>query len=154
MATHWVSIPCSAFAGESEEGPFFTHGNISGTARSFHVQMFAPAFLPDGARVTSFRAGAKARFNRQIEVTLRRNEPQQANVDMATVETSLEGTGFEFVGTTQIKSPVVDNSRFNYYVVALVRKPNEFPNVRTFCQDEADGSPGCLVGFCRIGCEM
>jgi hypothetical protein len=102
--------------------------------------MFAPVNLPDGASVVSLRCGGSAPLNDfRIVFTLRRNQPQQANVDMASVSTNFAGVGFETVTTSSITSPVVSNASFNYYMMA-----------------EADAfdvglCPGCLVGYCRIG---
>jgi hypothetical protein len=142
----FVSVPASAFTGRLDSGVEGYDGNESGTARFFQVKMFAPVNLPHGATVTSFRCGGRAFFKRRIAFTLRRNEPQQANVDMATTKTSLDGTGFEFVETTEIKSGEIDNAKFNYYIVAEIEDPNVTPPTKAMCPDGE-----CTVGFCRIG---
>jgi hypothetical protein len=144
--TGFVSVPASAFTGRQDDGVGGYDGNETGTARFFQVKMFAPVHLPHGATVTSFRGGGRAFFQRSIRFTLRRNEPQQANVDMAAVRTTLDGTSFEFVDTTDIQSGGVDNGRFNYYIVAEIEDPNVTPPTKPICPDGE-----CRVGFCRIG---
>jgi hypothetical protein len=138
--THFLSIPSSGFTPQTSEDGY--SGNQSGTARFFQagLLMFAPVNLPHGATVTSMRCGGRApRSDFRIIFTLRRNEPQLANVDMATVMTTFEGIGFQFVGTSSITSPVVNNSRFNYYIVAEADAIDV-----GFCTS-------CSIGFCRIG---
>jgi hypothetical protein len=73
-----------------------------------------------------------------ITFTLRRNEPQQANVDMAVVGTTFGQSGFQFVRTTSIVQPLINNQRFNYYVVAETRHSDV-----GFC-------PNCAIGSCTI----
>ena len=70
-----------------------------------------------------------------LRFTLRRNQPQIANVDMAVVESTLAATGFQFMTTSTVVSPQIDNSTFNYYVVAST--------IASPCS-------GCSVGFCRV----
>jgi hypothetical protein len=143
--TMFLSIPSSGFTPqEGVSGGASYLGNRSGTARSFssNLLMFAPVNLPHGASVISLRCGGADPAGFRIRFTLRRNEPQQANVDMATVMTSFEGTGFQFVSTTSITAPVVNNSTFNYYMIAALEATFETP----LC-----GSLVCSVGFCRIG---
>jgi len=138
--TRFLSIPSSGFTPQTSEEGY--SGNQTGTARFFGTGfwMFAPVNLPHGATVTSMRCGGQAPFSDdRIIFTLRRNDPQQANVDMATVMTTFERTGFEFVATSSITSPVVNNNRFNYYIVAEA----DLIDVR-HCTN-------CSVGFCRIG---
>jgi hypothetical protein len=102
--------------------------------------MFAPVTVPHGATIGSMRCGGRAPSSEfRIVFTLRRNEPQQANLDMATVMTTFEGLGFQFVDTNSITSPVINNERFNYYIVAQTNTLDV-----GFC-------PNCSVGFCRIG---
>ncbi len=150
-STSFVSVPASAFSGENENGGLSSQSNLSGTARHFNVKMFAPVSLPDGVTVISLQCGGRAFFKRQIAFTLRRNEPQQQNVDIAILKTSLDGTGFEFVETSNIQSAEVDNSKFNYFLVAEIEDPNVVPPTRAFCPNNAAGVPECSVGFCRIG---
>lgn len=102
--------------------------------------MFAPVNLPHGATITSMRCGGGApRSDFRLFFTLRRNDPQQANVDMATVMTTFEEKGFQFVNTNSITSPLVNNARFNYYIVAGVSAKDS-----GLC-------PKCDIGPCRIG---
>ena len=68
---------------------------------------------------------------------------------MAVVNTSLQGTGFEFVSTNAITEPVIDNSKFNYYIIADIADTRDNPNVDDFCPHL--GNPECTVGFCSIG---
>ena len=144
--TQFLSIPSSGFTPRESEalGGESYSGNISGTARRFakSIEMFAPVNLPDGATVTSLRCGgSESSPDLRIRFRLRRNEPQQANVDMATVHTGVPGTGFQFRTTTSITQPVVTNSTFNYYIIAdLESLTSEFPQC-----------PLCSVGFCQIG---
>jgi hypothetical protein len=138
--TRFLSIPSSSFTPVTAGRGY--DGNISGTARFFRKSytMFAPLDMPNGATITSMRCGGRApRPNWKITFTLRRNEPQQANVDMAAVMTTLEEIGFQFLNTTLVTSPVIDNAKFNYYIVAT-KSGVGFAG----CND-------CSVGFCRIG---
>lgn len=141
----FVSIPASAFSGVSRLETSFK-GNDTGTALFFNVKVFAPVNLPDGATIISMRCGARAFFKRQISFTLRRNEPQQENIDIAVAQTSLDGTSFEFIDTNTITSGLVDNSKYNYYVVAEIEDPTVSPPTSPFCPDGE-----CWVGYCRIG---
>lgn len=136
----YTSIPSSAFHGERSVQ------NVTGTARTIFSLLYAPVYLPQGATVTTLSCGGTAFFQKQIVFTLRRNNPQQANVDMATTRTTLDGTGFEFVSTDAITSGLIDNSQFNYFLVADVDKPEgNQPGSRAACPNEE-----CSVGFCRI----
>jgi hypothetical protein len=138
-----LSIPASGFTPQASMLNYF--GNTTGTARFFgyNDRMFAPVYLPDRVRVTSLACGGTAPpTTLRIAFTLRRNEPQQANVDMATVRTTFAGTGFQFVDTTSIAEPVVNNSRFNYYMIAALETTLASPG----CVEGA-----CSIGFCRIG---
>jgi hypothetical protein len=142
--TGFLSIPSSSFTPQTSEGTGNAgyDGNVTGTARLFEGSflMFAPVNLPHHATVTSLKCGGRAP-SRDFKVgfTLRRNDPQQANVDMATVSTTFEGTGFQFVSTTSITSAVINNARFNYYIAA---QTDAFDV--GFC-------PECSIGFCTIG---
>ncbi len=140
--TGFISIPASAFSGENGSQSL----NTTGTATVLTHLAFAPVSLPHRARVTSLQCGGTSFFRNSIVFTLRRNEPQQANVDVATVRTSLEGTNFEFVNTNSVANAVVNNARFNYYMVADITDPQETDDVPAFCQKGK-----CSIGFCRIG---
>lgn len=138
----FLSIPASAFTPRQVLGDSGYDGNESGTARLFgnNFVMFAPVHLPHRASVTSLSCGGRAPSSQiQVIFTLRRNQPQQANVDMATTSTDLAQTGFQFVSTTSIVEPVINNQRFNYYLVAVAR------------HIDVGRCPRCLVGFCSIG---
>ncbi len=145
----FISIPSSGFTPmwSYSNGRISYKGNVTGTARQFagsHI-MFAPANLPHGSVVTSFKCGGKhpsVDAGKAIEFVLRRNEPQQANVDMATIATEPTRSGFQLVSTTSIDSGKVDNNRFNYYVVASRISATE--------EDFGDCEK-CVVGFCTIG---
>lgn len=141
-----ISIPASAFY----SGPD-GHGrpNKSGTAMDFHTVLFAPVSLPQNATITSFNCGGRATFRKSVIFTLRRNEPQQQNIDIASMRTSLDGTNFEFVGTRSINSGVINNANFNYYIVAEVDDPTKNPPTRSICGSQSN--PKCSVGFCNIG---
>lgn len=145
----WLSIPAAAFSGSRS----FPNG--TGTAQFFRTTAFAPVILPDNATVTVMSCGGRAVFRKHIIFTLRRNEPQQENVNMAVLETSLDGTGFEFVTSNQIIDGAVDNRSFNYFIMADASKPGgNLPGNRTVCTPttgpEGSGTQ-CSVGFCRIG---
>lgn len=117
-------------------------GNVSGTARFFgdNGMMFAPVFLPHNSKVISFAcAGNAPRLSRRIIYVLRRNEPQRANVDMASIFTSFSDN-FQFKSTISIQSPIVDNQMFNYYIVASIGATNDINECRT-----------CSVNRCTIG---
>ncbi len=142
----YLSIPSSGFTPQDSEGIIGGNagydGNDTGTARLFDgsLRLFAPVSLPHGATVTSMRCGGRAPNSEfRIIFTLRRNQPQQANVDMASAMTTFQGTGFQTVSTRSITSPVVNNANFNYYIVAQL----DMVDVGN-CQS-------CSVGFCRIG---
>jgi hypothetical protein len=143
----FLSIPSSGFT-PRDVGTGFDqgyNGNRSGTARFFDgsLRMFAPVNLPDDASVTSLRCGGRgSSTDFRILFTLRRNEPQQENVDMATVMTTFAGVGFQTVTTTSTTEPVINNEVFNYYIVAALDTTEEFATCRT-----------CSIGFCRIGFE-
>jgi hypothetical protein len=145
QSTRFLSVPSSAFTPRTSEGATGNAGyggNETGTARSFAGSsvLFAPVSLPHGATVTSMKCGGRApSTDFRIAFTLRRNDPQQANVDMAVAKTTFDGLGFEFVDTNSIASPVVNNDTFNYYIVAVADTTDV-----GFC-------PNCLIGFCRIG---
>lgn len=147
QSTDFTSIPAVAFVDAKFAAP--TKFNHSGTTHHFNAQMFAPVHLPHRHRVTSFKCGGSSFFNRSVVFTLRRNQPQQHSVDMAVVKTTLEGTGFEFVSTNSITQPVIDNSTFNYYIVADIADDRDNPNIDDFCPGLSD--PRCTVGFCSIG---
>ncbi len=138
----FLSIPSSGFTPQSSDRGY--SGNNSGTARYFEKSffMFAPVNLPHRATVTSLLCGASTGANNyRIQFTLRRNEPQQANVNMATVLTTYAHSGFQFVSSNAVNAPVVDNATYNYYVVAeLQSSTDEFPQC-----------PHCSIGFCRVG---
>ena len=141
QTTSFLSIPSSGFTPDAATGDFGYTGNDTGTARFFDnaFYMFAPVALPHGAKVTALRCGGKASSpEKRIAFTLRRNEAQVANVDMATVKTTFEGAGFQHPRTTSISSPVVDNANFNYYMVAEIQYVDVSP------------CPTCSVGYCRI----
>jgi hypothetical protein len=138
LATQYLSIPSSAFT-PKDSGDGWT-GNTSGTARNF-VQsfLFAPVQLPHGATVTGLRCGGQdPTTDVKLRFTLRRNQPQAANVDMAVAESTFAATGFQFMTTSTVTSPQIDNSIFNYYVAA---SPVFF---------DVGTCPGCSVGFCRV----
>jgi hypothetical protein len=137
----FLSIPSSGFTPKDVTENLGYDGNSSGTARFFdnNSWMFAPVALPQGATVTGMRCGGMAPSPEfRINFTLRRNQPQVANEDMATVMTTFEGVGFQHPETTSITSPVVDNANFNYYIVAEARHIDV-----GLCQK-------CTVGYCRI----
>ena len=140
--TGFLSIPASGFTPRNSEwgGNSGYDGNETGTARLFagSQAMFAPVNLPHGASVTSLRCGGQVRSGSRLAVVLRRNDPQQANVDMAAVSTLQGATGFQVLTTSSIISPVIDNRRFNYYVMATAI----FGDVG-FCES-------CSIGFCRV----
>jgi len=149
----FLSIPASGFTPRNSttvkdplRGTLETlgySGNVSGTARFFgdNGEMFAPVYLPHKSNVISLACAGKApRKNRRISYKLRRNEPQQANVDIASIFPKYSETGFQFLRTRSIQSPVVDNEKFNYYIVASIDATNDIRECRT-----------CSVNKCTIG---
>jgi hypothetical protein len=142
QSTSFISIPASAFSGANGSRSM----NETGTAMFFSTYAFAPVNLPNRSKIISFACGARSFFQKSIVFSLRRNEPQQKNVDIATLSTSLTNTNFEFLNTTTITEGVVNNSRFNYYIIADMFKPGEGPGNEAFCKKGE-----CWVGFCKIG---
>ncbi len=142
----FVAIPSSAFTPMSDRSDGNSYdGNETGTGRIFSGShtMFAPVYLPHGALVTRFKCGGKhPSSGALIEFTLRRNEPQQANVDMSIAMTDSTNTGFQFVTGSQIAEPLVNNSKFNYYVIArrVAREREDFGECKS-----------CAITFCSIG---
>jgi len=134
------SVPSSAFT--PWVGSRNYSGNQSGTARFFAYSqvMFAPVNLPGNSVVTSFSCGgAHPKVSGSIKFTLRRNNPQQANVDMAIATTDRARTGFQRVRDSSITSAKIDNGRYNYYIVAERAGAEDFGNC-----------PKCSIAFCRI----
>ena len=160
----FVSIPAAAFTAKDSDTYYSngnaggsasknTHGyigNKSGTTRSFNSFLYAPVNLPHGATVTSFSCGGSLAKNTRTVFMLRRNEPQQENVNMVQVNTSLEGSGFEFIKSLGIRSAKVDNQKYNYYIVARILKLGYRPSTTPYCTTGTK-TPECSVGFCSIG---
>ena len=160
----FVSIPAAAFTAKDSDTHYSngnagasssknTHGyigNKSGTTRSFNGFLYAPVNLPHGATVTSFSCGGSSAKNTRTVFKLRRNEPQQENVDMARVTTSLEDSGFEFINSLNIRSAKVDNQKYNYYIVAHILKLGHNPSITPYCITGTE-VPECSVNFCNIG---
>ena len=155
----FISIPASAFSGENSdtgsdttdgEETFGYQGNESGTTRHFNVVLYAPVNLPHGASVTLFKCGGSSAKNTRAAFRLRRNEPQQQNVEIANVKTSLEGAGFEFMSTHSIRNEKIDNEKYNYYIVAEVLKSHVNPSDRARCGNPSK-LPECSVNSCSIG---
>ncbi len=139
----YVTIPSSGFTPQTSEGTGDAGylGNATGTARQFYgsVRMFAPANLPHGATINSLYCGGVAPTSiTRVVFTLRRNEPQTANVDMVTVATDFADLGFNWANSTSVVEPIVNNRQFNYYLVAEVDDQN------------GNDCPTCTIGFCRI----
>ena len=139
----YLTIPSSGFTPQTSEGTGDAgyQGNTTGTARQFFgsVRMFAPANLPHGATINSLYCGGVAPTSMtRVVFTLRRNDPQVANVDVATVATDFAALGFTWANSTSVTEPIIDNRLFNYYLVAEV--------------DDQNGNlcPTCTIGFCRI----
>jgi hypothetical protein len=98
--------------------------------------MFASVSLPDDATVTFMRCGGQdAQSDRRIRFTLRRNQAQVANVDMASAESTNVAVGFQHPFDSTITSGLVNNGSYNYYVVAEV--------VGGTCT-------ACSVGYCSF----
>lgn len=141
----YLSIPSSAFTSRETSAQGWD-GNATGTNREFDSSsfLFAPVNLPHEATVTQLRCGGRDDSSTAVLwFTLRRNQPQVANVDMASLETTQAAVGFQVRTTSAITSPVIDNEAFNYYIVAQSADPEVgFP------------CPNCTVGFCRIRYEV
>lgn len=137
----YLAIPSSGFTAQNSEGGYMS--SATGTTRFFAQSslMLAPVNLPHGATVTSLYCGGVAPVtDLRLVFKLRRNDPQVANVDLSTVATSYAGIGGEGTDIDFVDEPEVDNSRFNYYIVADV--------------DNLVGAnlcPTCAIYFCRIG---
>jgi len=146
----FISIPASAFSGENSDTPHGYQGNESGTTRHFNVILFAPVNLPHRASVTSFKCGGSSAVDTRTVFRLRRNEPQQQNVEIANVKTSLEDAGFEFMSTNIIRNEKIDNEKYNYYIVAEVLRSGITPPTRGWCSDNPKRTE-CSVNSCSIG---
>ena len=136
----FLTIPSSGFTAQTSEGGY--GGDVTGNARFFAGSslLFAPVNLPHGATATSLKCGGLAPVtDLRLIFTLRRNNPQVANIDMITAATSYAGNDFETTFSNVVDEPEVDNKRFNYYIVAEVDN-----------QVGADLCPTCTVNFCRI----
>ena len=141
--TQSVAIPAIAFNGEG------IAYNDTGTAAIFRDHAFAPVTLPDGARVTAFRCGARVTLvTKGITIKLRRNEPQQANVDMGMVEIPRSGDGnFKFLRDDSLIEPVIDNRTFNYYLIAEVIPKSA--TVGDTCN--VNNAPNaCIIAACNV----
>ena len=139
----YLAIPASGFTPQTSEGTGDAGylGNATGTARQFNgsVRMFAPANLPNGATIKSLYCGGLAPTSMtRLVFTLRRNQPQVANVDMITAATDFANLIFDSASSASVTEPIVDNSAYNYYLVAEVDDQNGNP------------CPTCTIGFCRI----
>ena len=139
----YLQIPASGFTPQTSEGTGNAgyQGNTSGTARQFSgsVRMFAPANLPNGATINSLYCGGMAPTAiTRLVFTLRRNQPQVANVDMITAATDYANVVFDYANSTSVTEPIVNNGAFNYYLAVEV--------------DDQNGNlcPTCAIGFCRI----
>jgi len=141
----YIAVPSSGFSPKADFGNNRTayDGNETGTARFFmhsHT-MFAPVSIPHNSIVTGFSCGGTNPTPRSsIKFTLRRNQPQQANIDMATAITDPTNNGFQFVSASNIESGQIDNQANNYYVVAK----------RVSVVENFGGCNKCAVGFCSI----
>jgi hypothetical protein len=154
----FISIPAAAFSTQDSRtsGPEGNYrGNNTGTSRSFRGgrspsfrgSLFAPVNLPHGAIVTSLSCGSKTMSGWKTGFVLRRNEPQQENIDMASVKTSGHGR-YEFINTISISSPKINNSKYNYYISASLWD-GPFDVIRGVvipCLDYCAN-----VNFCNIG---
>jgi len=152
QAVGFLAIPSSGFTPRNSttvDRPFsgtvetlgYT-GNKTGTARFFGDNdiMFAPVNLPHGSTVTELTCGGHApMLHRRVSFVLRRNEPQQANVNMAGLYPIFKSTSFQIKSTTSITSPIIDNRKFNYYIAATIDATNNIQNCR-----------GCSVNRCTI----
>ncbi len=137
----YLTIPSSGFTAQTSEGGYA--GNVTGTTRFFAGSslMFAPVNLPHGAMAASLYCGGMAPVtDLRLVFTLRRNDPQLANVDMITAATTYAGNGFQWTFSDFVDEPEVDNEHFNYTIVAEVEN-----------QIGANACPTCTINFCRIG---
>lgn len=150
----FVSLPASAFS-EVSSSTFGARGsykgNGSGTSRSFVGGLFAAINLPHGATVTSLSCGSKSAKKWGTKFILRRNEPQQANVDMATIETTRSGA-YQFLNTASITSPKINNSKYNYYIVAkaIGSSPSNEEDEGLWCEKNCANVNFCNVGYTII----
>lgn len=167
-----VSIPAPAFTEQNSQSSNQSgsyKGNESGTSRSFSGMMFAPVDLPHGSIVTSFKCGGQPKAGTLVKFSLRRNEPQQANVDMAVIQSAFSNVPplignkpkglaeYQFINTTSITSSRIDNSKYNYYIIASTIYP-PFDTLGPELSgswspySECNNSKNCTsVNFCNIG---
>ena len=143
LTTRYLSIPSSSFTSQYTNSGTLNgwSGNSTGTNRNFGYggALFAPVNLPHGATVTQFRCGGfDADSGFRVEFKLFRNFPQQSNAELAVVSTSFPDVGFQYLTTSNIAEPTINNAAYNYYVTA-----NAIPF-------DVGACPGCTVGFCRI----
>jgi hypothetical protein len=131
-----VTLASSAFTPQNSSDGYT--GGSTGTSRLFSggTLMFASVSLPDDATVTSMLCGGQdAQSNRRLRFRLRRNQPQVANVDMTSAESTDLAVGFQYPADYSVASGLINNASYNYYVIAEV--------VGGTCT-------GCSVGFCTI----
>ncbi|TCK17823.1 hypothetical protein DFR30_1073 [Thiogranum longum] len=159
----FVAVPASAFSeidSKSSDEPGSYKGNSTGTSRDFKGTMFAPVNLPHGSIVTSFACGGKTNGGFLVGFKLRRNEPQQENIDMASIESARETeeglintgmgiAGYQFLNTNSIGSANIDNSKFNYFIAAspINPLPNTTSPIRPNCIDRCVSVNYCNVGY-------
>jgi hypothetical protein len=151
----FISIPVAAFSSQGTGASNIANryeGNDSGTSRTFISQLFAPVNLPHHSIVTSFSCGTN---NATTNFILRRNEPEQANKDMAFLKVvggPFISLSYRVLHTTKIASPGIDNSKFNYFIVAkhdpfTIVLPGGASTGAPFCEGSTCGN----IRFCRIG---
>jgi len=147
----FVSIPAPSFQPGRHAAPQ-NFLNESGTAFHFHNTAFAPVFLPDGTLVTELKAGAHVESPTiGAKIVLQRNEPQQANVEMAAVETSSTGNQFQFVSTTSIRERTINNERYSYYIVVDLHRDSQVVDGPTDITVPGRGPEASSISFVRVG---
>lgn len=147
----FIAIPASAFTGQNSNRKSLNNkkngytGNSTGTTRYFKNKLFAPVNIPHKAVVTLLYCRGSSVSHARTVFRLRRNEPQQANIEIANVKTSLDDGGFESM-TSRIRSNnKIDNYRYNYYLVAEhLSREGYIPSCEL-------NNTGCSVNTCSIG---
>lgn len=135
---NYVSIPATSFVG------FEVSYNETGTAAFIRKQAFAPVHLPHGSKAQRFSCGVKAWPIKGFRISLRRNEPQQENIDMGAVNIDRGSNGgFKFLSSEVLIENGIDNRRYNYYLTVEIQPKSE--TTGSICNGKE-----CIIGSCQI----
>ena len=125
--TRYLSIPASAFT-PIDSSTTYTYDTTTGliwTGGSGHFR--APVELPQGATITKYRFTAFDGDSSQwIEAHLMRWSASGSNEEMAGNSTMGMGTpGWVDLDNSSVATPVIDNSKYSYFVNAIFEWPTE-----------------------------